>query len=379
MRTIQTRSWPMELRSIGEPEGHFAGYASAFGVKDSYGTVFDAGCFKKTLRERKGLFPLTWFHDPTEPVGLARVAEDEHGLLVEGDLDIAGNDLAKRVYSGLRFGYVTEMSHGFYVIRSKKDDDGVEHFTEVKLIEIALLTSGYAANPEAIVTAVREANARLVRMRQLERDGALEELLRVGREVAEMIDGLQVRGATTFADLPLADRDRAWDAAAAIQRVRDWAGADETPNEKYRTAFLWYDSENPDLFGSYRLPFADVIDGRLYCVPRGIFAAAARVDQADISETDRDAVKRHMSRYYAKMRREWDDEGLYPPWERSSSGIEVAIRDLRDEIEALRTVLTPGHPTSGPTTPPNTGSVPDSLHTLLDNLRAYSQELAGRR
>ncbi len=369
----------MELRSVGEPEGQFVGYASVFGVLDSYGTIFDRGCFKKTLRERKGRFPLTWFHDPTMPIGLARVEEDDRGLLVYGELDIAGNEIAKRVYSGLRFGYVTDMSHGFRIIREKMDEDGVRHFTEVKLTEIALLTANYAANPQALVETVRQAHVGLARMRQLERDGALEELLRVGREIAAMIEGLDLRGATAFADLPLASRDREWDAAAAIQRVRRWAGAEDAPNAKYRTAFLWYDSSEPDLFGSYKLPFADVIDGKLHCVPRAIFAATARLDQTNIPAQDRDAVRRHISRYYAKMRKEWDDDELYPPWERST-GLDVMIRELQDTLRALRSSLTPGQPTSGPTAPPTTDSVPDSLHTLLANLRAYGHELAaGRR
>ena len=43
---------------------------------------------------------------------------------------------------------------------------------------------------------------------------------------------------TTFQDLPLADRDREWDGAAAEKRVRAWAGADEEPNERYRDARL---------------------------------------------------------------------------------------------------------------------------------------------
>lgn len=32
---------------------------------------------------------------------------------------------------------------------------------------------------------------------------------------------------TSFQDLPLADRDREWDGAAAEKRVRAWAGADK--------------------------------------------------------------------------------------------------------------------------------------------------------
>ena len=35
---------------------------------------------------------------------------------------------------------------------------------------------------------------------------------------------------TTFQDLPLADRERAWDGDAAEKRVRKWADAQDEPN-----------------------------------------------------------------------------------------------------------------------------------------------------
>lgn len=35
-----------------------------------------------------------------------------------------------------------------------------------------------------------------------------------------------------FPDLPMADRGRAWDGAAAERRVRKWAGAEDGPNAK---------------------------------------------------------------------------------------------------------------------------------------------------
>ena len=48
---------------------------------------------------------------------------------------------------------------------------------------------------------------------------------------------------TAFQDLPLAERDREWDGAAAEKRVRSWAEAESEPNEKYRDAHVWYDHE----------------------------------------------------------------------------------------------------------------------------------------
>ena len=116
-----------------------------------------------------------------------------------------------------------------------------------------------------------------------------------------------------FKDLPLADRDREWDSDAAETRFRKWAGAEDKPNAKYRQAFAWYDDKNPDDFGSYKLPFADVVNGRLVAVPRGVMAAGNVMEGSrggvDLPKSDIPRVKGHLARYYKKM-----DET--PPWER---------------------------------------------------------------
>ncbi|WP_422615133.1 hypothetical protein, partial [Frankia torreyi] len=80
---------------------------------------------------------------------------------------------------------------------------------------------------------------------------------------------------TPFKDLPLADRTRAWNGAAAEKRVRRWVEAQDAPNGKYREAHVWYDQEKKDEFTGYKLLIADVIDGELTVVPRGVMAAAA--------------------------------------------------------------------------------------------------------
>ena len=118
---------------------------------------------------------------------------------------------------------------------------------------------------------------------------------------------------TRFQDLPLADRDREWDGAAAESRVRKWADAEEQPNARYRDAHVWYDADKPDNFTSYKLLIADVVSGRLTAVPRGVMAAAAVMQGSrggvDLPRKDIDRVKSHLAKYYRKM----DDT---PPWER---------------------------------------------------------------
>ena len=117
---------------------------------------------------------------------------------------------------------------------------------------------------------------------------------------------------TAFQDLPLADRERAWDGDAADKRVRTWADAQDEPNEKYRDAHVWYDHDKKDNFTAYKLLIADVVGGRLVAVPRGVMAAGAVMQGSrggvDLPAKDVDRVKSHLAKYYSKM----DDTA---PWE----------------------------------------------------------------
>jgi len=117
---------------------------------------------------------------------------------------------------------------------------------------------------------------------------------------------------TAFQDLPLADRDREWDGAAAERRVRAWAGAEDEPNQRYRDAHVWYDADAKQNFTAYKLLVADVVDGSLVAVPRGVFAAAAVLQGSrggiDLPAKDVDRVRSHLAKYYAKL-------GDTPPWE----------------------------------------------------------------
>ncbi|WP_066582957.1 hypothetical protein [Cellulomonas timonensis] len=116
-----------------------------------------------------------------------------------------------------------------------------------------------------------------------------------------------------FQDFPLAPRERPWDAAAAEKRVREFTGAEDGPNTAYDDAFLWYDAEREEDFTAHKLLIADVVDGRIEAVPRGIFAAAAVMDGSrggvDLPAADIPQVKEQLTRYYEKL-------GEEPPWAR---------------------------------------------------------------
>lgn len=118
---------------------------------------------------------------------------------------------------------------------------------------------------------------------------------------------------TAFQDLPLADRDREWDGGAAEKRVREWADAQDEPNQAYRDAHVWYDKDRKDKFTGYKMLIADVIDGKLEAVPRGVMTAGAVMQGSrggvGLPREDIDRVKSHLAKYYEKM-------GDTPPWDR---------------------------------------------------------------
>ena len=87
-----------------------------------------------------------------------------------------------------------------------------------------------------------------------------------------------VASVTGAVDLPVASRELEWDGDAATGRVFEWADGD---TGKLSQAYAYRDDEaDPATKAAYKLGYADVIDGRLTIVPRGVFAAEAAVNGA---------------------------------------------------------------------------------------------------
>lgn len=140
-----------------------------------------------------------------------------------------------------------------------------------------------------------------------------------------------------FQNLPLAERDRSWNSDRAVDNIRRWAGGPEKEDidwDRYRKGFIYYDAENPENYGSYSFPIADVINERLRAVPKAVFASAAVLQGArggtDLSQVDQERMKNHLARYYDKMAEVFEDENIIPPWERvEQSKILKADKDKR--------------------------------------------------
>jgi len=153
-------------------------------------------------------------------------------------------------------------------------------------------------------------------------------------DVEEQTDGaympmpIMPRSASGASDLPIAPRDTTWDAAAADKRVQEYAGGKDNMDwAKYAKAFFYVDETNKELLGSYKLGFADVIDGSLVAVPKGIFAVAGVLNGArggaDIPESDAMEIKDKVTAYYGRLAKEFNDDSIKAPFENRASAARI--------------------------------------------------------
>ena len=166
---MEFKALQFEVKNISKT-GEFEGYASTR-KKDSYGDIVTKGAFKRTIDENKGTFPILWFHQPDQPIGISTyMEEDEHGLYTKGQIDL-DIELGQRVYSGMKKGYIDRLSIGYRTIQDEWDEkQNARLLKEVQLLEYSLITRNFAANDEALLRAVKSFPAMLQQVKRLRRE-----------------------------------------------------------------------------------------------------------------------------------------------------------------------------------------------------------------
>lgn len=132
--------------------------------------------------------------------------------------------------------------------------------------------------------------------------------------IVETEDGALTAAATGDARLPLAGRDHEWDGDAAKRRLAE-AG-------RLNSGCFWREDDadpDSDIQADYKLPFADIVDGELVAVPRGLFAVASVLQGGmggvDLPADAQDAIRDRVGDYYDRMAEEFDDPGIRAPWD----------------------------------------------------------------
>lgn len=296
-----------EIEIDGNKYIEFVGLGAVFNTVDQGGDVILPSAFDKYLqlykKGEKGPLPVLWQHDRQSPIGVYdEVEKVKEGLLVKGRLPMDDDFVKGRVAPQLRIKSITGLSIGYKIRKASfemRDGERVRVLEQIDLFETSLVT--FPMHLDARITAVK--------------------------------------AAVPYQDLPLAEREDEWDSSAAVERVRKFTDSNETPSAAYKRAFLYYDKNEEDLFGAYKLPIADVIDGELMAVPRAIFAAAAALRGArggvDIPREDRQKIVDNIEKYYKKMRDEFLDDNIVSPFARRNISKAESLKEIESYLKDL--------------------------------------------
>ena len=165
---------------------------------------------------------------------------------------------------------------------------------------------------------------------------------------SSLVEELAASGAT---DWPLSDRGTSWDSSAAETNLRKWASHDGSGTKekmdwkKYNRVFFWHESTKALNFTSYKLPFCDVVNGKVVAVWAAVTAAAAAIQGSrggvKIPDGDVAGVKTRIEKYYAKARKQYGDSKIQVPWKNQSTQSNQSADDADSDKEKTKVKLTP--------------------------------------
>lgn len=298
-----------------------------------------------------------WAHESDKPpIGKIVDMVDNRGTLT-GTVQYATAeeyDFADTIFRLVRGGYINAVSVSWNPLEWEWSKDrsrpGGIDFKLAELLEVSQVP--VPAHPDALATA-RTAGINLEPLREWAEkildDGKtliiprnqIEALWREAKMSDSVINWSQLRRMSKRAenwkcgaarDLPTSD-SRSWDGPAASASIFSKAGFDgDSPDTSFaRKGFLIYDASDPTKKGSYKLPFAKVIDGTLTAVAGGVIAAHSRLRQTDAPSSVLDTAENVILHYKKKL--EIGDEASDGKDDRATSIYELR-RNLYDVSEA---------------------------------------------
>lgn len=136
-----------QIKSIDEGNGGFKGYASAFGVKDSYGEATTKGCFLKYLPAFINEGWIAVGHNWRDMgCGYIKAAyEDSYGLMIEVEFhsDADSQAIRTKVNERIAAGKSVKLSIGYflraYEVVEQADKTMLINLTEVELKEVSIV------------------------------------------------------------------------------------------------------------------------------------------------------------------------------------------------------------------------------------------------
>ena len=149
---MDRRIGQLEVKAIEQGKNLFIeGYASVFGVLDSYEDIVEKGAFTNTIQGKNfKRIAFCYQHEFSTVIGkIIELKEDEVGLWFKAK--ISNTNLGRDLVELISDGAISEISIGYRTkVSEMNTDTNVRMIKEVELYEISLVTR--AANSEAFIT-----------------------------------------------------------------------------------------------------------------------------------------------------------------------------------------------------------------------------------
>jgi HK97 family phage prohead protease len=262
-----------ELKSIKDSEndnvGRFEGWAYIYDEVSSGNEIVLRNALTESLNSKTKKIPILRSHNMEEVIGgvnASDVQDKEEGLYMKGELDL-NVQAARETYSLMKHGFLNGISLGGWSYYSDEsiNNDGVTEIAKMQLEEISIVP----------VPAI--ASTKITR----------------------------VYSVPPYKDYAMVERDVKWDASKAIQQIKEKTKSMDGPSSTYKNGFMYFDSTNPDVFSSYKLPYVYVVNGEFKAVPNAIIAINGVLNGAmggvDIPTSDKEKVQAQVDKYYKKM------------------------------------------------------------------------------
>ena len=308
-RTKVEREIAFEIKQFDEEQRSFWAVAST-ATPDRFGDVIKQDGWILDQFKKNPVIP--WGHDYSKPP----VARAEEIYVQDGKLvflvkfpEPGTYDLADTVFELYKQGFLRAFSVGFMPLEYEFNENGGLTYSKQELLEISAVT--VPANPEALMLAYKSILNKTVPPKHT----------------------------------PAIDSESSWDANKAIKQLREWASKDGSGDKdtidwnKYAKGFGWYDGENKENFGSYKLPHHYVKDGQLITVWSGVKAAMAALLGArggvDIPENEMEKVYNHLAGHYKQFDKEPPELRTIKFLSNVLSEVYSGIAKLQDDVKHL--------------------------------------------
>jgi len=329
------REISVEVKQFDEQNRSFWAVAST-STPDRFGDIIVQDGWELEQFKKNPVIP--WGHDYNKPP-VARAEEiyvDNGKLVFLAKFPEPGTyDLADTVFELYKQGFLKAFSVGFIPVEYEPNEHGGLTYKRQELLEISAVT--VPANPEALMLAYKS-----------------------------MLKAVPPK------HTPPIDEDSDWDKTEAIKQLRKWASRDGSGDKdtidwaKYAKGFGWYDENDKENFGSYKLPHHYVRNGRLITPWSGVKAAMAALLGArggvDIPENERKKVYNHLAAHYKQFDKEPPEFHTLELLRDVFSEVFVEIEGLYDNVAKLASLL------------PKVHEIEDSLAALAARVDALSAQ-----